>query len=175
MLLSFAESHAIALSHTLCFSSWKYWHAPMLHAKAMAVVVAYDIYKECCDGLMRAGEWKIEKPVSFHLFREKLAKQMLRYNPRDRKYVGDERFRTSTQQHTKIAGKVPCLLICLVQELFRRRRLPLLQKKQSKRLPAHVCVAIFAHSLITRKASNKYQTGMPKFVWCVVSFAITYA
>ena len=71
----------------------------MLHAKSMAVVVAYDIYLECCDGLMRAGEWRQRNPVSFHLFREKLAKQMLLYNPKDRKYPGDERFRASTSQH----------------------------------------------------------------------------
>ena len=26
--------------------SWKYWHAPFVHVLAMAVVVAYDMYKE---------------------------------------------------------------------------------------------------------------------------------
>ena len=81
------------------YRTWKYWHAGMLHAKAMAVVVAYDIYLECCDGLMRAGEWRTENPVSFYRFREKLSMQMLQYTPDHRKYPGDERFRTSTQQH----------------------------------------------------------------------------
>ena len=28
----------------LFYRSWKYWHSPMLHEKAMAVVVAYDMY-----------------------------------------------------------------------------------------------------------------------------------
>ena len=64
----------------------------------MAVVVAYDIYKECCEGLMRAGEWK-QEPVDFYRFREKLALQMLTYSPKNRKYAGDERFRVSTSQH----------------------------------------------------------------------------
>ena len=71
----------------------------MLHAKSMAVVIAYDIYKECCEGHMRAGEWRIDKPVDFYRFREKLAEQMLLYSPQERKYVGDDRFRVSTAQH----------------------------------------------------------------------------
>ena len=77
--------------------TWKYWHAPMIHAKALAVVVAYDIYLECCEGLLRAGEWQQTQPVDFYSFREKLAKQMLQYSPRERKYPGDEKFRVSTQ------------------------------------------------------------------------------
>ena len=34
----------------------------------MAIVIAYDMYKECCEGNLRAGEWKQEKPVDFHRF-----------------------------------------------------------------------------------------------------------
>lgn len=83
----------------MSYRSWKYWHAPMLHGKCIAVVVAYDMYLECCEGKMRAGEWKTERPVDFHRFREKLAKQMLLYTPKDRKYPGDEQFRVSTRQH----------------------------------------------------------------------------
>ena len=71
----------------------------MVHAKALAVTVAYDIYKECADGLMRAGEWKLDSCVSFHRFREKLAFQMLEYNPKNLKYPGDERFRAVTSIH----------------------------------------------------------------------------
>ena len=83
---------------SFCTRSWKYWHSPMIHAKALAVVVAYDMYLECAEGKMRAGEWKVQKPVDFHQFREKLGKQMLEYDPKDRKYPGDEKFRESTQQ-----------------------------------------------------------------------------
>ena len=66
----------------------------MLHGKALAIVVAYDIYRECCAGLML--EWKRE-PVDFHRFRERLAKQMLTYSPKNLKYAGDEKFRVHTQ------------------------------------------------------------------------------
>ena len=45
------------------------------------------------------NDWKVETPVSFHRFREKLAIQMLTYSPKNRNYVGDERFRASTSQH----------------------------------------------------------------------------
>jgi len=83
------------------YRTWKHWHAPMLHAKAMAAVIAYDMYKECAEGNLRAGEWKIEKPVSFHCFRERLALQMIHYRPQKRAYPGDEHFRVSTQQHKK--------------------------------------------------------------------------
>ena len=31
------------------YQSWEYLHSPMLHAKFLAIVVAYDIYKECVD------------------------------------------------------------------------------------------------------------------------------
>jgi len=63
----------------------------MLHAKALAVTVAYDIYLECSEGAMQQ-EWAMEKPVDFYTFREKLAKQMLAYSPQHRKYPGDEKF-----------------------------------------------------------------------------------
>ena len=71
----------------------------MIHAKAMATVVAYDIYLECCQGKLRAGEWLVHKPVTFHRFREKLFLQMLEYTPRNRKYPGDQNFRLATQEH----------------------------------------------------------------------------
>jgi len=84
------------------YRTWKHWHAPpMLHAKAMASVIAYDMYKECADGHLRAGEWKLEKPVSFHCFQETLALQMTHCHPNKRKYPGDEKFLVSTQQHKK--------------------------------------------------------------------------
>jgi len=78
-------------------SSWKYWHSPMNHAKAMTVTIAYDIYLELCEGHL-GNEYKIDKPVTFFRFREKLAKQMLHYSPKHRKYPGDDKFRCSTKQ-----------------------------------------------------------------------------
>ena len=58
--------HLLASSfrHLLC-RSWKYWHAPMNHAKALAVVTSYDIYKECAEGKINP-DWKVYKIVDFH-------------------------------------------------------------------------------------------------------------
>lgn len=68
----------------------------------MAVVVAYDIYRECAEGRLEGlADCKLAKTVSFHRFREKLAKQMLKYDPRHRNYPGDEYFRVSTQQRIR--------------------------------------------------------------------------
>ena len=69
----------------------------MLHAKALSAAVLYDVYLECCEGSMDAS-WKIEPPVDFYTFHEKLGKPMLTHSPKDRKYPGDEKFRVSTQQ-----------------------------------------------------------------------------
>jgi len=69
----------------------------MLHGKAMTISVAYDVYKECCEGGLDVS-WR-RKPVTFFRFREKLAHQMLTYPPKDRKCPGDEMFRVATRQH----------------------------------------------------------------------------
>ncbi len=84
------------------YITWKYWHAPYQHAKAMAIVAAYDIYLECCDGLLDPS-WKVEEKnrMSFTTFRQTLGQQMLEYDPRKRCYPGDEQLRACTQQHKK--------------------------------------------------------------------------
>ena len=76
--------------------SWKYWHAGMIHGKALAVVVAYDMYLECCEGKLNS-DWCIKNLVDFHRFREKLAYQMLRCCPSKLICPGDERFRAATR------------------------------------------------------------------------------
>ncbi|MGL5935918.1 MAG: hypothetical protein ACRCZI_09890 [Cetobacterium sp.] len=69
----------------------------------MAIVIAYDIYLECSEGKLDPT-WKLvdpqgkPNPVSFHVFRETLARQMLAYNPANKKYLGDELFRATTVQ-----------------------------------------------------------------------------
>jgi hypothetical protein len=54
------------------YYSWKYWHAAMLLAKTMAIVVAYDMYKEAAEGTLNL-DWKVKKPVSFFVSYEELA------------------------------------------------------------------------------------------------------
>lgn len=75
--------------------SWKYWHAGMLNSKKLAIVMAYDIYLECCEGKLDPT-WKVNNPVNFHRFRKKLGLQQLLYNPADKKYPGDEKLRAFT-------------------------------------------------------------------------------
>ena len=63
---------------------WKYWHSPMLHGKAMEVVVAYDMHLEVAEGKINI-DWELDEPMDFWRFREKLANSMLRYKPSARK------------------------------------------------------------------------------------------
>jgi len=82
------------------YRSWKYWHSPMLHGKALTVVVAYDMYLECIEGGLDPL-WKVNDErdrMDFHEFREKLSEQMLAYSPTSRIYPGDSMLRVSTKQ-----------------------------------------------------------------------------
>ena len=76
----------------LKYRCWKYWHSPMLHITSLAIVVAYDIYLEVCEGKLDA-EWKVQYPVDFWTFRDILSIQMLEYDPKNRKYLGDDAMR----------------------------------------------------------------------------------
>ena len=80
----------------------------MNHGKKLAVVVAYDMYLECAEGSLTLN-WKVDKPVGFHRFREKLALQMLRYNPADNIYPGDENCRAFTKLPKQKRCKKPRL------------------------------------------------------------------
>jgi hypothetical protein len=82
------------------YLTWKYWHSPYLHAKSMGIIAAYDMYNECCDGLLDPS-WaiSIKKRMGFTEFRMRLSEQMLQYDPRDNRYAGDDKFRRFTQQH----------------------------------------------------------------------------
>eukprot|EP00986_Skeletonema_menzelii_P001358 scaffold366_cov153-Skeletonema_menzelii.AAC.20 len=67
----------------------------------MGINAAYDMYNECCDGLLDPS-WKVEKDrMSFCIFRQTLGQQMLEYDPRKRSYPGDDQLRVCTQQHKK--------------------------------------------------------------------------
>ena len=84
------------------FISWRFWHMPYLHALSMGVLAAYDMYNECCDGDLDP-DWKIpqKKRMSFAVFRQRLSKQMLEYDPSKLMYMGDEMSRSVTQAHKK--------------------------------------------------------------------------
>ena len=81
----------------LKYRSWKYWHSPMLHAMALAIVIAYDIYLEVAEGQLDE-DWKLAHPVDFWTFCDVLSIQMLEYDPKNCKYRGDDSMRVCTKQ-----------------------------------------------------------------------------
>lgn len=81
----------------LFYQSWKYWHSPILHGKALAVVTMYDMYREVTIGNFDAA-WKFDKRMDFDEFRDQLSIQMLQYSRKHCKYPGDKKMWVSTQQ-----------------------------------------------------------------------------
>jgi hypothetical protein len=87
------------------YVSWKYWHhASKLHVQALAVVVAYDMYKEIVEEAWAEFGFKTKQEavkkcmLDFHAFRDQLAMQGLRYNSEDKKYKGDMAMRVNTKR-----------------------------------------------------------------------------
>jgi hypothetical protein len=80
----------------LKYRSWKYWHQAMLHALALAIVSAYDMYKEMAT--TQSTCFRIRKPMTFKEFRLKLGKQMLEYDPCNQEYPGDAGMRVNSKQ-----------------------------------------------------------------------------
>ena len=84
------------------YRSWKWWHAPMRHGKAIAMSMAYQIYLQCAEGGVDA-DWKVT-PVSGPLFKKKMSSQMVNYRARQHNYPGDEKMRGATQTKKKYRG-----------------------------------------------------------------------
>ena len=75
----------------LLYPTWRWWHAPMQHGKAIAYCTAYEMYKECAVGKV-APIWKVEKPMTGPQFRDRLAQQQCEYRTVDLNYPGDKQF-----------------------------------------------------------------------------------
>ena len=88
----------------LHYRTWKYWHAPVNHAKALATVTAYDIYLELCEGKLNS-DWLVKDPVDFFTFRDQLSKQMCQYDPKNQRYAGDEKMRVVSQLNVTMRQK----------------------------------------------------------------------
>eukprot|EP00957_Ditylum_brightwellii_P040284 3048444-Ditylum_brightwellii.AAC.1 len=56
----------------------KYWHSPKIHDKALAVVIAYDVYLEVAKKNI-LPVCKSEECMTFWEFRERLSEQMCGY------------------------------------------------------------------------------------------------
>ncbi len=86
------------------YVSWKWWHAPMRHGKALAYCMAYQMYRECALGFADP-EWKLDKPMDGPEFRQVLGTQMCEYRAANLQYPGDEFVRNATKTLKKKRGK----------------------------------------------------------------------
>lgn len=68
-----------------------------MHAKALVQVIACDICKEVAKSKLNPDR-KVKNLIGFHRFNEKLAKQQLQCDPRNRRCAGDKICRVATQQ-----------------------------------------------------------------------------
>ena len=76
----------------------------MLHTISLAIVIAYDMYLEVTEGKLDK-DWKIVYPVDFWTFRDVLSIQMLEYDPKNRRYPGDDSMRVCTKQNKNKRGE----------------------------------------------------------------------
>eukprot|EP00957_Ditylum_brightwellii_P203840 15336468-Ditylum_brightwellii.AAC.1 len=70
----------------------------MLHGTALATLVAYDYYKEVCEGGLDPA-WKKDDLADYWTFCDILTTQMCHYNPIHCSYPGDGHIRPSTSQN----------------------------------------------------------------------------
>ena len=97
--------HIISMA-MIRYITWKYWHSPFLHGYSMAVIAAYDMYQECCEGGLCA-DWfvPIKERMTFRTYRLRLSEQMLTYDPKKGLYPGDEKFRSWTKEYKRKRGR----------------------------------------------------------------------
>jgi hypothetical protein len=90
------------LNYDINYRSWKWWHAPMRHAKAIAMSMAYNLYLQCSEGGVDP-DWEV-KPVLSTQFKQKLSLQMVQYKAWNKNYPGDKKMRRATQQNKQRRG-----------------------------------------------------------------------
>jgi hypothetical protein len=85
------------------YCCWKYWYSAKNHGLALAVVVAYGMYKECASKPLARAAFGFEADdepfqlLSFHNLRDRLSGQGLAYPPLQRHYPGDFAMRAVTR------------------------------------------------------------------------------
>ncbi len=90
------------LGWDLTYRSWRWWHAPTRHAKAIAMSMAYSLYLQCAKSTVDL-EWKVT-PVSGPRFSQRMSLQMVQYKCSNLHYLGDEKMRKNTQMNKKKRG-----------------------------------------------------------------------
>ena len=121
------------------YRSWKYWHMAMLHAKKIAVSVAYSMYIEVAEGNLDQ-DWKVDSPLSFWDFRDRLSKQMLEYNPINLLYPGDENMRSVTR-------------------IEKRKRIGRPYQKSKDTNPLFVCKEDLCEEIVKKRETDKRLCG----------------
>ena len=119
------------LNYNINYRSWKWWHAPMRHAKAITMSMAYNIYVQCCEGGVDP-EWKM-KPVTSTRFKQELSLQMVTYKAWNKKYPGDEMMRGATQQKKNKRGGANIEEVSLVRCNDREVRVSYEQYEKEKK------------------------------------------
>ena len=84
------------------YRSWRWWHTPTRHAKAIAMSMAYSLYLQCTKGTVDL-EWKVTI-VSGPRFHQRKSLQMVQYKCSNLHYPGDEKMRKNTQMKKKNHG-----------------------------------------------------------------------
>ncbi len=97
------------LGWDLTYRSWRWWHAPTRHAKAIAMSMAYSLYLQCANGTVDP-EWKVT-PVSGPRFWQRMSLRMVQYKCSNLHYPGDEKMRKNTQMNMKKREKSDIRLI----------------------------------------------------------------
>ncbi len=93
------------------YRSWRWWHAPTKHAKAIAMSMAYSLHLQCAESTVDP-EWKVT-PVSGTRFWQKMSLQMVLYKCSNLHYSGDEKMHKNTQMNKKKHGTSDiCLIVC---------------------------------------------------------------
>ena len=77
------------LGWDVTYKSWRWWHAPARHAKAIAMSMAYSLYLHCAEGRVDP-DWKVVA-VSGPRFRQKMSLQMVQYRASNMQYPGDSK------------------------------------------------------------------------------------
>ncbi len=90
------------LGWDLSYRSWRWWHGPTRHAKAIAMSMAYSLYLQCAKGTVDP-EWKVT-PVSGPRFQQRMSLQMVQYKCSNLHYPGDEKMRKNTQTKKRNRG-----------------------------------------------------------------------
>jgi hypothetical protein len=118
------------LGWDVTYRSWRWWHAPTRHAKAIAMSMAYSLYIHCAKATVDS-EWKVT-PVSGPRFWHWMSLQMVQYKSSNLQYPGDEKMHKNTQLNKKKHGTSNIGLIKCNNHIKRVSYLLYLDEKESR-------------------------------------------